>query len=187
LLDVVLPLQDRPEHGISKESYMQAVLEGLKQYKAAAAAATAAAAAAAAAVAPMQTGSSDILVKFLLSIDRRNDTAAALGTVRRNSCNRLFFGWPICGPQAFQIACFHVLWPRFRVVIFCYYPSMHATEPQQTLLSAMLCLVLQSAVQKRGSKHAHHLPHLTDTTQFLAMHAAGTAGYQTGRPGCGRG
>lgn len=73
-----LLLQDRPEHGISKQSYMQAVLEGLRQHRKAEAAAAAAATAAAAA--PQQPGSS-MLVKFLLSIDRRNDTAAALDTV----------------------------------------------------------------------------------------------------------
>jgi hypothetical protein len=76
-------LQDRPEHGISKPSYMQAVLAGLQEYRAAAAAATAQQEAASS-----SRLSPDILVKFLLSIDRRNDTAAALDTVshQQHSC-----------------------------------------------------------------------------------------------------
>jgi hypothetical protein len=54
--------QDRPEHGISKRSYTSAVLQGLRQFQQAQPAA-------------------DIVVKLLLSIDRRNDTAAAMDTV----------------------------------------------------------------------------------------------------------
>lgn len=91
--------QDRPAHGISKDSYMQAVLAGLEAYKTAAAAAAgaqeasrgppsqaaAAAAAGPAAAAAQQQArprtSCSITVKFLLSIDRRNGTAAAMDTV----------------------------------------------------------------------------------------------------------
>ncbi|KAF6264632.1 adenosine/AMP deaminase family protein [Scenedesmus sp. NREL 46B-D3] len=54
--------KDRPEHGISKRSYAAAVLAGLQQFRQAQPAA-------------------DIAVKLLLSIDRRNDTAAAMDTV----------------------------------------------------------------------------------------------------------
>lgn len=54
--------QDRPEHGISKRSYMAAVLAGIQQARQAQPAA-------------------GMLVKLLLSIDRRNDAAAAMDTV----------------------------------------------------------------------------------------------------------
>jgi hypothetical protein len=63
----VLRLQDRPEHGISKRSYTSAVLAGLQQFRQAQPAA-------------------DIIVKLLLSIDRRNDTAAAVETVSCGAC-----------------------------------------------------------------------------------------------------
>jgi hypothetical protein len=76
----VFVLQDRPEHGISKASYMQAVLAGLREYKAATAA-TAAAATMQQEASSSSRPSPDITVNFLLSIDRRNDTAAALDTV----------------------------------------------------------------------------------------------------------
>jgi hypothetical protein len=75
-------LQERPEHGISKASYMQAVLAGQQEYRAAAAAAATLAAGDAGADSNSSSRQSGgILVKFLLSIDRRNDTAAALDTV----------------------------------------------------------------------------------------------------------
>ncbi|WIA12967.1 hypothetical protein OEZ85_006581 [Tetradesmus obliquus] len=54
--------KDRPEHGISKRSYMAAVLAGIQQARQAQPAA-------------------GMLVKLLLSIDRRNDAAAAMDTV----------------------------------------------------------------------------------------------------------
>lgn len=56
-------LQARPQHGMTKRSYVDAVLAGMKQYH-------------------CQHPDDNILVKLLLSIDRREDTAAALDTVR---------------------------------------------------------------------------------------------------------
>lgn len=63
--------QDRPEHGITKQSYMAAVMAGVEAYKQ-----------------QQQQQATDqqkggMLVKLLLSIDRRSDTAAALDTVRQ--------------------------------------------------------------------------------------------------------
>lgn len=81
-------VQDRPEHGISKASYMQAVLAGLQEYREAAATAPLAARDAGTDSNSSSRQCNGILVKFLLSIDRRNDTAAALDTVRARSGGR---------------------------------------------------------------------------------------------------
>lgn len=66
---------------------MQAVLAGLQKYRDTAAAAAAGAGAGEQAAQQLPAVSSgNITVKFLLSIDRRNDTAAALDTVSKRLC-----------------------------------------------------------------------------------------------------
>jgi len=66
---------------------MQAVLAGLQKYRDTAAAANAGAGAEVQAEQQLPAVSSgNITVKFLLSIDRRNDTAAALDTVSKQLC-----------------------------------------------------------------------------------------------------
>ncbi|EFJ44760.1 hypothetical protein VOLCADRAFT_64498 [Volvox carteri f. nagariensis] len=76
----------RPEYDMTKQSYIEAVLEGIElglRQLPAAADATAAANAANADEAPPAPAPADIIaVKLLLSIDRREDSAAALETVQ---------------------------------------------------------------------------------------------------------
>jgi adenosine deaminase len=85
--------QDRLEHGISKRSYTSAVLQGLRQFRQA-------------------QPAEGIIVKLLLSIDRRNDTAAALDTV---SCG--------CCKSCVQAACMHMSGASCKR---CTYAGFHA-------------------------------------------------------------
>lgn len=83
-------LQSRPEHGISKRSYIDAVLAGIQAFNASADSPTPPAgadvrdasghASGAHAAAPPHPG---LTVRLLLSIDRREGSAAAQETVRR--------------------------------------------------------------------------------------------------------
>jgi hypothetical protein len=96
---------------------MQAVLAGLQDYRVAAAAAAATAAAAPLAAHDASgdgssTNSSSrhcdgVIVKFLLSIDRRNDTAAALDTVSPGCGGGLIYlpQGALCAAQPAQARC----------------------------------------------------------------------------------
>lgn len=64
--------QDRPEHGISKQDYIEAVLAGLHSYQRAAHGASN--------LCPERATQLDI--NWLLSIDRRESAAQAMQTVR---------------------------------------------------------------------------------------------------------
>ncbi len=57
--------QHRPEHGITKANYIDAVLQGIREFQSA-----------------KMTATPSMLVKLLLSIDRREDAHASMETVR---------------------------------------------------------------------------------------------------------
>lgn len=83
-------LQHRPEHGITKRSYIEAVLAGLEAFSTASCARTRPASPPATAAAERPAGAAArplapparLEVRLLLSIDRREGAAAAAETVR---------------------------------------------------------------------------------------------------------
>jgi hypothetical protein len=185
---------------------MQAVLEGLRQYQEAAAAAAVAVAATAAVQQPGSSSAhsgSNILVKFLLSIDRRNDTAAALDTVRPSAAV-LALGHPeltncssarllnqqvhsataAVGPSS----CHHLL----QSCSACLLWHISSCSQLHSMAACTLCCqhppstsiaAAQSGTGTRASKHLHMCHTSLIGTWMSSVPPAGVSGHQAVRCG----